>query len=196
MGMNRDLRIQHRAGAAFAALAPLLAALLALPAAAGTAATAATAASSATATDSARHPAAGLPASPANIADTSRPAPSPSPNPVPPTRTARVSSPAPDAFVCAVVGIIPLASGYYLTSAPSKGIAFSLADAVLIGSIWNIRRDDNIPDRDVAPYFFLLGAVNALDAVLSGLQARNDAVRIRTTLTPSGEPTVGLAWTF
>jgi hypothetical protein len=67
---------------------------------------------------------------------------------------------------------------------------------VLIGSIWNIRRDDHIPDRDVAPYFFLLGAVNALDAVLSGLQARHDAVRVRSTLSPSGEPMVGLAWTF
>jgi hypothetical protein len=95
-----------------------------------------------------------------------------------------------------VLGAVPLASGYYLTATPQKGLAFTLADVVLLGAAWNIRRDETLPDRDLAPYFVLLGAVNAVDGLLSLLQARTDAARVRATLTPSGEPQVVFAWTF
>ena len=117
------------------------------------------------------------------------------------TPIAASSRPAPqksaDPVLAAFLGIIPLSSGYYMTSTPQKGIVFTLADAVLIGSIWNIRRDENLPDRDVTAYFALMGAVNALDAVLSLWQARTDeAARIRVTLNKSGEPVIGVAWQF
>ncbi|HLP40635.1 MAG TPA: hypothetical protein VK465_03935, partial [Fibrobacteria bacterium] len=96
-----------------------------------------------------------------------------------------------------MLGAVPLASGYYVTSSPHKGLAFTLADAVILGSIWNIRRDETLPDRDVVPYFALLGAVNAADALLSLLQARADArIRLSVTLTPSGEPKFGLVRHF
>lgn len=109
----------------------------------------------------------------------------------------RAPSKSADPMLAAFLGVIPLSSGFYLTSAPQKGLAFTLADAVLIGSIWNIRRDDKIPDGDVQPYFFLLGAVNLADAALSLWQARSDeAARITVSLNPSGEPVIGLAWHF
>jgi len=183
MGMNREQRNLHKNGAALALLACLLAAQPALPATAASSSQTAPTPRTAADTSAAAAP-----------VDTVYVVVPPASVPTPVPRTPRATSV--DPFVCALVGIIPLSSGYYLTEAPRKGIAFSLADAVLIGSIWNIRRDDHIPDSDVVPYFVLLGAVNALDAILSGLQARNDAVRVRTTLTPSGEPMVGLAWTF
>lgn len=129
----------------------------------------------------------------------------PAPAPAPSGRPAAKGS---DPMLAAFLGAIPLASGYYLTSAPRKGIAFTVADAVIIGSIWNIRREreranrrpgevPNPPDRDVTPYFALLGAVNLADACLSLWQARTDeAARIRVTLNASGKPVLGLAWNF
>lgn len=103
----------------------------------------------------------------------------------------------PDPLLAFMLGAVPLASGYYVTSSSHKGLAFTLADAVILGSIWNIRRDETLPDRDVVPYFALLGAVNAADALLSLLQARDDArIRLSVTLTPSGEPKFGLVRHF
>ena len=102
-----------------------------------------------------------------------------------------------DPVVAAFLGLLPLGSGFYVTSTPWKGLAFTLADAVLLGSIYNIRRDDNLPDRDVVPYFVLLAGVNAVDAALSAWQAHKDlAARVSLSLTPSGDPKVALAWTF
>ena len=122
------------------------------------------------------------------------------PIPVPAQGSAKTAlRKAPDPVLAGFLGLIPLASGFYLTSTPHKGLAFTIADAVLIGSIWNIRRDDNLPDGDVAPYFVLLGAVNLADAALSLWQARSDEAahaRIRITLNASGEPVIGLAWNF
>jgi hypothetical protein len=99
------------------------------------------------------------------------------------------------------LGVIPLASGYYLTSTPMKGAIFTLGDAVLIGTIMNIRKDEYLPDHDVVPYFYLLGAVNAIDATLSFLQAKHDLqalknARVQASLNPSGDPVIGIAWTF
>lgn len=175
MGMNRTRRKLHKTGAALAALATRIAT------------TGVAGFLLAAARPAASHEA---PAAPDTAVSRHAQVDKPAAKPARPTR-----APA-DPFAAVLRGIIPLNSGFYLTSTPAKGLAFTLADVVLIGSIWNIYSDDHIPDRDVRPYFFLLGAVNAVDAVLSGLQARNDAVRIRATLTPSGEPMVGLAWNF
>jgi hypothetical protein len=113
-----------------------------------------------------------------------------------------VAGPAPerksaDPVVAGFLGLLPLGSGFYVTSTPWKGLAFTLADAVLLGSIYNIRRDDRLPDGDVVPYFVLLAGVNAVDAALSAWQAHNDrAARVHLSLTPSGDPKMALAWTF
>lgn len=102
-----------------------------------------------------------------------------------------------DPVLAAFLGLLPLGSGFYVTSTPWKGLAFTLGDAVLLGTIYNIRRDDRLPDGDVVPYFALLAGVNAVDAALSAWQARKDLpVRARLSLTPSGDPKVALAWTF
>lgn len=102
-----------------------------------------------------------------------------------------------DPVVAGFLGLLPLGSGFYVTSTPWKGLAFTLADAVLLGSIYNIRRDDRLPDGDVVPYFVLLAGVNAVDAALSAWQAHKDrAARVHVSLTPSGDPKVALAWTF
>lgn len=144
-------------------------------------------------------PASGTPAAPAaaTVASSRAATGSAGHNPPAPRPPKRAPAKSADPMLAAFLGVIPLSSGFYLTSAPQKGLAFTLADAVLIGSIWNIRRDDKIPDGDVKPYFFLLGAVNLADAALSLWQARSDeAARITVRLNPSGEPVIGVAWHF
>lgn len=102
-----------------------------------------------------------------------------------------------DPVVAGFLGLLPLGSGFYVTSTPWKGLAFTLADAVLLGSIYNIRRDDRLPDGDVVPYFVLLAGVNAVDAALSAWQAHKDlSAKVHVSLTPSGDPKVALAWAF
>jgi hypothetical protein len=128
-------------------------------------------------------------------ADPSAPA-GPAAPPSPATKHA-AATPATDPFLAAMLGILPLGSGFYVTSTPQKGIVFTLADAMLIGTIMMIRSDDSIPPKDVANYYYLLGAVNLADLALSLLQARNDAaVRLNITLNQPDRPGVALAWRF
>jgi hypothetical protein len=102
-----------------------------------------------------------------------------------------------DPFLVAMLGALPLMSGYYLTTTPQKGAAFTLADAVLIGSIVRIRSDRNIPPEDAAVYYGLLGAVNVADMALSLLQARSDAEpRFSVTVNPQDLAGIRLAWRF
>jgi hypothetical protein len=102
-----------------------------------------------------------------------------------------------DPFLAAMLGAMPLMSGFYLTSSPQKGIVFTLADAMLIGTIIMIRSDKHIPPKDAAVYFCLLGAVNVADLALSVLQARSDAAsRLSVYLDPPDRPGFRLAWRF
>lgn len=102
-----------------------------------------------------------------------------------------------DAFPAAMLGALPLMSGFYLTSSPQKGLAFTLADAMLIGTIVKIRSDKGIPPKDAAVYYYLLGAVNVADLALSVLQVRADVrARISLDLNPADQPGLLLAWHF
>ncbi|MEO7427050.1 MAG: hypothetical protein ABI036_17815 [Fibrobacteria bacterium] len=102
-----------------------------------------------------------------------------------------------DPFLVAMLGAMPLLSGFYLTSAPQKGAVFTLADAVLIGSILKIRSDKNIPQKDAAVYAYLLGAVNVADMALSLMQFRSDAAsRLTLIVIPTDQPGLLLAWRF
>ena len=118
--------------------------------------------------------------------------------PLPGAATAAASrSPGSDPFLAAMLGALPLMSGFYLTSAPQKGAAFTLADAVLIGTIVKIRSDKNIPPKDAAVYYYLLGAVNVADLLLSVMQVRSDAAaRLSVNLNPPNQPGFQLAWRF
>lgn len=102
-----------------------------------------------------------------------------------------------DPFAAAAMGMLPLASGFYVSDSPKKGIVFSLADIMLIGTIIQIRNNDSLPRSDVATYYYLLGAVNIADAVLSVLQVRSDAAkRVSLNVIPSQEPKVILGVRF
>ena len=102
-----------------------------------------------------------------------------------------------DPFAAAAMGMLPLASGFYVSDSPKKGIVFSLADIMLIGTIIQIRNNDSLPRSDVATYYYLLGAVNIADAVLSVLQVRSDAAkRVSLNIIPSQEPKVVLGVRF
>ncbi|HKP96229.1 MAG TPA: hypothetical protein VJ385_10765 [Fibrobacteria bacterium] len=117
-----------------------------------------------------------------------------------PARAAEPARPRPqaaDPFLAAMLGALPLMSGFYLTSTPQKGAVFTLADAMLIGTIVMIRSDENVPPKDASVYFYLLGAVNAADLALSVLQARSDAAaRLSVTLNPPDKPGFRLGWRF
>ncbi len=111
--------------------------------------------------------------------------------------TAKTRKQSSDPFLAAVLGALPLLSGFYLTSEPQKGAAFTLADAVLIGTIVRIRSDKNTPPKDAAVYYYLLGAVNLADLALSVMQVRADAdSRLSVNLNPSDPPGLQLAWRF
>jgi hypothetical protein len=102
-----------------------------------------------------------------------------------------------DPFAAAAMGVLPLASGFYVSDAPIKGIVFTLADIMLIGTIIQIRNNDSIPRKDVATYYYLLGAVNIADALLSVLQVRSDAAkRVSLNVVPSQEPKIILGVRF
>ena len=102
-----------------------------------------------------------------------------------------------DPFVAAAMGVLPLASGFYVSDTPVKGIAFTLADIMLIGTILQIRSNDSIPRKDISLYYLLLGGVNILDAGLSVLQVRSDAAkRVSLHIVPSDHPQVILGFRF
>lgn len=102
-----------------------------------------------------------------------------------------------DPFAAAAMGFLPLASGFYVSDAPIKGAAFTLADIMLIGTIIQIRSNDSLPRKDVATYYYLLGAVNIADAVLSVLQVRSDAAkRVSLNVIPSENPGFILGYRF
>lgn len=102
-----------------------------------------------------------------------------------------------DPFIAAVLGAIPLTSGFYLTTSPQKGIVFTLADLVLIGTVVSIRRDSAASQKDVPMYYGLIAAVNIADLVFSVMQVKSDeAARIKLTLNPLDQPGFKLAWQF
>lgn len=102
-----------------------------------------------------------------------------------------------DPFLAAMLGALPLASGFYVSDTPVKGVAFTLADVMLIGAIIQIRSDADKPPKDAATYYWLLAGVNLADAVLSALQARSDAARrLSVNVNPSDRPGILLGWRF
>jgi hypothetical protein len=102
-----------------------------------------------------------------------------------------------DPFLAAMLGAFPLTSGFYVSEAPIKGVAFSLADVMLIGAIIQIRSDANRPPKDAAAYYWLLAGVNLADAVLSALQVQSDAAkRLSVNINPSDRPGFLLGWRF
>lgn len=125
--------------------------------------------------------------------------------PAPATGAASEASPAAssahlsavDPFLAAMLGALPLSSGFYLTSAPRKGLVFTLSDAMLLAAIVNVRRDERKQPEDATAYYALLGAVNLADLALSLLQAKTDAAtRLRIVPNPPDRPGFVLAWTF
>lgn len=111
--------------------------------------------------------------------------------------TARPRPASGDPFLAAMLGALPLTSGFYVSEAPIKGVAFSLADVMLIGAIIQIRSDANRPPKDAATYYWLLAGVNLADAVLSALQVQSDAAkRLSVNVNPSDRPGFLLGWRF
>lgn len=102
-----------------------------------------------------------------------------------------------DPFAAAAMGFLPLASGFYVSDTPIKGVAFTLADIMLIGTIIQKNSQDSVSRKDMATWYYLLGAVNIGDAVLSVLQVKSDAAkRVSLKITPSAEPRFILGWRF
>jgi hypothetical protein len=122
----------------------------------------------------------------------------PAADPCAPVRAARPQrAEAGDPFLAAVLGALPLASGFYVSDSPVKGAAFSLADLMLIGAIIQVRSDPDRPPKDAAAYYWLLAGVNLADAMLSVLQVRSDAARhLSVNVNPTDRPGFLLGWRF
>lgn len=158
-------------------------------------------------------------ASAARAGDDARPAapapcPAAAPQPSSPPDTCRPASagPAPaqaspepkprkvdagDPFLAAALGVLPLASGFYVSSSPVKGAAFTLADLMLIGAIVQVRSDANHSPKDAVTYYWLLAGINLADAALSVMQVQSDAAkRLSVNINPSDRPGFLLGWRF
>lgn len=126
-------------------------------------------------------------------ADTCRPFVIAAPAPRPAHRKPDASDP----FMAAALGILPLASGFYVSTTPVKGAAFTLADLMLIGAVVQVRSDANHNPKDAVMYYWLMAGVNVADALLSVLQVQSDAAkRLSVNLNPSDRPGVLLGWRF
>jgi hypothetical protein len=102
-----------------------------------------------------------------------------------------------DPFMAAALGVLPLASGFYVTRTPIKGAAFTLADLMLIGAIVQVRSDPNHNSKDAVIYYWLMAGINVADALLSVLQVQSDAAkRLSININPSDQPGVLLGWRF
>jgi hypothetical protein len=102
-----------------------------------------------------------------------------------------------DPFLAAALGVLPLASGFYVSETPVKGAAFTLADLMLIGAIVQVRSDANHNPRDAVTYYWLMAGINVADALLSVLQVQSDAAkRLSVNINPSDRPGVLLGWRF
>jgi hypothetical protein len=112
-------------------------------------------------------------------------------------RAAPRQSDANDPFLAAALGMLPLASGFYVSATPVKGAAFTLADIMLIGAIVQVRSDVNHNPKDAVIYYWLMAGLNVADALLSVLQVQSDAAkRISLNINPSDRPGVLLGWRF
>jgi hypothetical protein len=115
----------------------------------------------------------------------------------PPPRLAPRKPDAADPFMAAALGVLPLASGFYVSRTPVKGAAFTLADLMLIGAIVQVRSDANHNPKDAVIYYWLMAGINVADALLSVLQVQSDAAkRLSVNINPSDQPGLLLGWRF
>jgi hypothetical protein len=99
--------------------------------------------------------------------------------------------------MAAALGVLPLASGFYVSRTPVKGAAFTLADLMLIGAIVQVRSDANHNPKDAVIYYWLMAGINVADALLSVLQVQSDAAkRLSVNINPSDQPGLLLGWRF
>ncbi len=87
--------------------------------------------------------------------------------PAPQERSREGSPEALDPFLAGALGIVPFASGMYLTDEPARGILFTAVDVLMALGIYSARYTSVGEEQNVKTYFLLMGANNVLDAFVS-----------------------------
>jgi hypothetical protein len=72
-----------------------------------------------------------------------------------------------DPFLAGALGLIPFASGLYISEKPARGIMFTAIDALMALGVYTSRYTIAGDPENARNYFLLMGANNLLDAYIS-----------------------------
>ena len=102
-----------------------------------------------------------------------------------------------DPFLAGAVGLLPFASGLYLSDRPARGVVFSLIDGLLALGIYTAAHTRSGDPDNVKFYLGLMGVNNALDAYLSAREAlRPRKLAARVTMRPDAGVEYSVRWKF
>ena len=102
-----------------------------------------------------------------------------------------------DPFLAGALGVIPFASGFYVTDKPERGLIFSLVDAMLILGIFSAREGKQQEEHNAKIYYGLIALNNAIDAGLSIWQAnREGGPQAHAEIRAEGGFGAGIRWNY
>jgi hypothetical protein len=101
-----------------------------------------------------------------------------------------------DPFLAGALGIIPFASGLYVSDRPARGILFTAVDVLMVMGVYTSRYTAAGDPNNARNYFILMAANNILDAWVSVRYANSHRGTALILPTPNGGLQAAMYWRF
>ncbi len=100
-------------------------------------------------------------------------------------------------YMAATLGIMPLASGLYVTQNPQLGIIFTAFDIAMIGGAFSSQRSNMQKKSNAKYYWYALGIGNILDMIISYNQLEKEInPQPKVSLTAHGAVNMTFEWHY